>query len=76
MMFKKNTKPFIIAEIGSNHNGNMKLCEKLIKKAKIAGADAVKFQYFSLNSLFSETYFKKNDLNKKDIKKFSLSFKI
>lgn len=75
MMFKKNTKPFIIAEIGSNHNGNMKLCEKLIKKAKLAGADAVKFQYFSLNSLFSETYFKKNDLNKKDIKKFSLSFK-
>ena len=28
MMFK-NTKPFIIAEIGSNHNGNMKLCEKI-----------------------------------------------
>ena len=74
-MFKKNFKPFIIAEIGSNHNGNMRLCEKLISKAKLAGADAVKFQYFSLNSLFSETYFKNNNLSKKDIKKFSLSFR-
>ena len=74
-MFKKNFKPFIIAEIGSNHNGNMRLCEKLISKAKLAGADAVKFQYFSLNSLFSEAYFKNNNLSKKDIKKFSLSFR-
>ena len=74
-MFKKNFKPFIIAEIGSNHNGNIRLCEKLISKAKLAGADAVKFQYFSLNSLFSETYFKNNNLSKKDIKKFSLSFR-
>lgn len=43
-MFKKKT--FIIAEIGINHNGNFKLAKKLISKAKIAGADAVKFQTF------------------------------
>ncbi len=33
-----------IAEIGLNHNGDFNSCYKLIKKAKIAGADIVKFQ--------------------------------
>ena len=34
----------IIAEAGVNHNGDMKLAKKLIKVAKTAGADFVKFQ--------------------------------
>ena len=37
-------KIFIIAEIGINHEGNINKCLKLIKKAKFAGADAVKLQ--------------------------------
>ena len=36
--------PFIIAEIGNNHNGSMELALELIKKAKECGVDAVKFQ--------------------------------
>lgn len=35
---------FIIAEIGINHNGSLKLAKKLIKKAFEIGCDAVKFQ--------------------------------
>lgn len=35
---------YIIAEIGINHNGSVKLAKKLIKAAKEAGCDAVKFQ--------------------------------
>ncbi len=35
---------FIIAEIGINHNGSVELAKKLIKGAKTAGCDAVKFQ--------------------------------
>jgi len=35
---------YIIAEIGINHNGSLKLAKKLIKEAKVAGCDAVKFQ--------------------------------
>lgn len=35
---------FIIAEIGINHNGNVKLAKKLIDMAIFAGCDAVKFQ--------------------------------
>jgi N-acetylneuraminate synthase/N,N'-diacetyllegionaminate synthase len=37
---------FIIAEAGVNHNGDIKLAEKLIDAAKESGADAVKFQTF------------------------------
>ena len=35
---------FIIAEIGINHNGDIKLAKNLIDMAVDAGADAVKFQ--------------------------------
>ena len=40
--FRKS--PYIIAEIGINHNGYVKLAKKMIFEAKKAGADAVKFQ--------------------------------
>ena len=36
--------PFIVAEIGLNHMVDVDLAQKLIKKAKKIGVDAVKFQ--------------------------------
>ena len=42
--FINNTKVYFIAEIGINHNGNVKNALKLIEEAKSAGCDAVKFQ--------------------------------
>ena len=41
-----NSKPFIIAEISSNHNWSLRHTLKLIKKIKEAGADAVKIQTY------------------------------
>ena len=35
---------FFIAEIGINHNGDLKICKKLIDLASSAGCNAVKFQ--------------------------------
>jgi N-acetylneuraminate synthase len=35
---------YIIAEIGINHNGDVRLAKKLIDAAALAGCDAVKFQ--------------------------------
>ena len=40
----KFEKPFLIAEIGINHNGSIKLAKKLIDLAKETGFNAVKFQ--------------------------------
>jgi len=43
-MFKKRKKPFLIAEIGINHNGSIKIAKDLIDLAKKYDFDAVKFQ--------------------------------
>ena len=61
----KNSNPYIIAEIGNNHNGSLLLAKKLIIEAKNSGADCVKFQTFSTDSLFSEKIFKNNPQLKK-----------
>ncbi len=56
----QNYHPYIIAEIGSNHNGNFELCKKMIDAAKNSGADCVKFQLFSANSIFSKKVYEDN----------------
>lgn len=39
-------EPFIIAEAGINHNGDIELAKKMVLAAKEANADAIKFQTF------------------------------
>ena len=50
-MLGKINKPFFVAEISANHNGSIKNAKKLIKAAKIYGADAVKLQTYTPNSM-------------------------
>ena len=45
-LFRNIDHPYIIAEIGANHNGDLDLAYTMIDKAKECGADAVKFQHF------------------------------
>jgi N-acetylneuraminate synthase len=45
---------FIIAEIGINHNGDMKICKQLIDLASMAGCDAVKFQKRDIDSVYTK----------------------
>lgn len=45
---------FIIAEIGVNFNGDVELAKKMIDAASEAGADAVKFQTFTAESLVTQ----------------------
>src|SRR4051812_9152809 len=52
--------PYIIAELGSNHNGDMELAKKLIVAAKKAGADCVKFQSWSKDTIFSKKTYEDN----------------
>lgn len=50
----KGNKCFIIAEAGSNHNRDFNTALKLIDVAVEAGADAVKFQIFSADKIYSK----------------------
>tara|TARA_B100001013_G_scaffold336584_1_gene255978 strand:+ start:1389 stop:2114 length:726 start_codon:yes stop_codon:yes gene_type:complete len=65
----------IIAEIGSNWNGNEKIGKKMIKAAKLAGADYVKFQMWKAADLWkkSEPFwndFKRSEMTPEIAKKF------
>lgn len=60
MNFKEFERPYVIAEIGANHNGDMDLAKKMIDVAKECGADCVKFQSWSKNSIFSKKVYEDN----------------
>ncbi|MDY0101448.1 MAG: N-acetylneuraminate synthase [Lentimicrobium sp.] len=53
-------KVIIIAEAGVNHNGDLKLAERLIEEASKAGADYVKFQTFKALNLVTSKAQKAN----------------
>ena len=45
---------FITAEIGINHNGDIKIAKKLIDTAKSAGCDAIKFQKRTIDKVYTK----------------------
>lgn len=49
-------RTFIVAEIGINHNGDMKLAKTLIDAAVVAGCDAVKFQKRTVDKVYTKAY--------------------
>lgn len=56
-------KPYVIAEAGVNHEGNMDLAYRLIDEAKEGGADAIKFQTYKAESIASKNSPSYWDLN-------------
>lgn len=49
----ENNSVFIVAEIGINHNGDIKIAKKLISIAKEAGCNAAKFQKRTIDIVYS-----------------------
>lgn len=52
-------KSLFVAEISSNHNGDMSRCKEMIDATAEAGCDGVKFQLFKIRELFSKEAFQK-----------------
>ena len=47
-------EPYVIAEIGINHNGSIELCKKMIDAAAHAGVDAVKMQKRTIEEMYTK----------------------
>ena len=47
-------QPFVIAEIGINHNGSLDIAKQLIDWAVQSGADAVKFQKRTIDKVYTK----------------------
>jgi N-acetylneuraminate synthase len=47
-------KPYLIAEIGINHNGNIDIAKQLIKNAKDCKFNAVKFQKRTIDIVYDQ----------------------
>jgi sialic acid synthase SpsE len=52
--------PLFVAEISSNHNGDLNRCLELIDASAEVGCDGVKFQLFKINELFSPEAIRSN----------------
>ncbi|EIM77274.1 N-acetylneuraminate synthase [Nitritalea halalkaliphila LW7] len=70
-MFSNNSSPLLIAEIGGNHEGNFDYALELTRLALKSGADAVKFQIYTGDTLVSSvespdrnSHFKKFELSR------------
>ena len=57
---REYSQPYVIAELGANHNGDMELAKKLIDSAIACGADCVKFQSWTKDTLFSRRVYEDN----------------
>lgn len=50
----ENEEPYVIAEIGINHNGSFELCKQMIDAAAHAGVDAVKMQKRTIEEMYTK----------------------
>ena len=70
-IFKKK-QPFIIAEVGNNHEGNFQTALKYIDEASKAKADGIKFQTFKVQNFYNKRY--TDNERFKTLKRYQLSY--
>ena len=66
-------RPYVVSEVNSSHNGSMDLAKQMIDASVEIGCDCVKFQSWSVKSLYSKSYYDANPISKRFVKKFSMN---
>lgn len=66
-------RPYFIAEMNTSHFGKIDVAMEMIERAHLAGANCVKFQSWSADTLYSERYYQNNPIAKRFVNKFALS---
>lgn len=69
----KEQPPYIIAELNTSHFGKVDLAKEMIESAKKIGADCVKFQSWTDETLYSKSYYEANPIAQRFVKRYSLS---
>ena len=67
-IISNSSSPYIIAEIGVNHEGSISSAKKLILNAKKGGADAAKFQTYKAHLITSNCFKNTTSLKKNNIR--------
>ena len=52
----KERIPYLIAEVGINHNGDLNIAKKLVNSAASAGFNAIKFQKRTIEKLYTKAF--------------------
>lgn len=66
-------QPYIVAELNTSHFGDVEIAKEMIREAHKAGCDCVKFQSWTAETLYSQTYYDQNPIAKRFVKKYSMS---
>jgi N-acetylneuraminate synthase len=66
-------KPYVVAEVNTSHGGSVETAKQMIRRAKEAGCACVKFQSWSKESLYSQTFYDENPIAKRFVEKFAFS---
>ncbi len=69
----KNFPPYFVAELNTSHFGDLNLAKKMIISAKQSGANCIKLQSWTPDSINSGEYYKKNPITRKFFEKYSLT---
>lgn len=70
-IIENHGKPYFVAEFNTSHNGSFDRAKEMIRQAHNVGCDCVKFQSWSTESLYSNSYYDNNPISKRFVKKFA-----
>ena len=64
--------PYFVAELNTSHFGKPDIARDMIDQARQAGCHCVKFQSWTTDTLYSQSYYAENPIAKRFVKKYQL----